>query len=222
MTDPTPTFEQALAELEGVVRDLEEGQLGLDEALTRYERGVALLKLCQGRLREVEQRILLLTSVEADGLPAVQPFQHEATARRLEAPQGESARAERALSGPPAGGSLGLTRIRTHPQRPEAVTVAERATLHRWSLGEAPAVVNGLQAHHPWFSDIAVEPQGKVFAVTTPEQVIELRRWDDLRVCGRVAIPTEGQSGWQALDLSPDGRWLAVAGSYEEVRLLDR
>ena len=147
---------------------------------------------------------------------------HEATARRLEAAQGESARAERVLSGPPTGGSLGLTRIRTHPQRPEAVTVAERATLHRWALGEAPAVVKGLQAHHPWFPDIAVDPQGEAFAVTTPEQAIEWRRWDDLRVCGRVAIPTEGQSGWQALDLSPDGRWLAVAGSYEEVRLLDR
>ena len=41
------TFEQSLAELEQVVRDLEDAQLGLDEALGRYERGVGLIKRCQ-------------------------------------------------------------------------------------------------------------------------------------------------------------------------------
>jgi exodeoxyribonuclease VII small subunit len=74
------TFELALAELEQVVRELEEGQLGLDEALARYERGVALVRQCQGRLREAELRILALVGVEGEE-PITEPFAHEATAR---------------------------------------------------------------------------------------------------------------------------------------------
>ena len=57
---------------------------------------------------------------------------HEAAANCLEATQGESARMERAIAEPPAVRSLGLTRVRTHPVRPEAVTVGSgRAVLHR-------------------------------------------------------------------------------------------
>jgi exodeoxyribonuclease VII small subunit len=78
-----PSFEEALLELERVVRDLEDGELGLDEALARYERGIALLRQCQGQLTQAEQRILLLTGVEPDGQPVVQPFRHEATARAV-------------------------------------------------------------------------------------------------------------------------------------------
>ena len=73
------TFEQALAGLEQIVRDLEESQLGLDEALQRYEQGVRLIKECHARLQQAEQRILLLTGVE-EGNPILQPFKHEATA----------------------------------------------------------------------------------------------------------------------------------------------
>jgi hypothetical protein len=106
--------------------------------------------------------------------------------------------------------------------RPEAITVAEQATLHRWGLGEPSEVMTGVQARHAWFTDLAVDPQGDVFAVTTPEQTIEFRRWDDLRVVAQVACPTEGQYGLSALDLSPDGRWIAVADSYEQVHLIER
>jgi exodeoxyribonuclease VII small subunit len=74
-------FEESLAELERIVRDLEDGQLGLDEALARYEQGIALLKQCHGKLQQAEQRILVLTGLEADGQPILQPFKHEATAR---------------------------------------------------------------------------------------------------------------------------------------------
>jgi exodeoxyribonuclease VII small subunit len=79
-------FEAALAELEQVVRELEDGALGLDETLGRYERGVALIRHCQAQLQAAEQRILLLTRVEADGQPVLQPFRHEATARGLRGP----------------------------------------------------------------------------------------------------------------------------------------
>ena len=43
---PPPKFEAALAELDGVLRDLEDGTTTLEEALARYERGVALVKQC--------------------------------------------------------------------------------------------------------------------------------------------------------------------------------
>jgi exodeoxyribonuclease VII small subunit len=85
MSEPSPSepsFEQSLSELEQVVRDLEDGELGLEEALARYERGVALVRRCQGQLGQAEQRILLLTGVGPDGQPIVQPFRHEATAER--------------------------------------------------------------------------------------------------------------------------------------------
>src|SRR5256885_1647076 len=75
------SFEDSLLDLERLVRDLEDGQLGLDEALARYEQGIALIKQCHGQLRQAEQRILVLTGMEADGQPTLQPFKHEATAR---------------------------------------------------------------------------------------------------------------------------------------------
>ena len=46
------TFEQALAELDRIVRDLEDGQIGLEESLTRYGQGVGLLKRCYAQLRQ--------------------------------------------------------------------------------------------------------------------------------------------------------------------------
>jgi exodeoxyribonuclease VII small subunit len=74
------SFEQALIELERMVRELEDGRLGLDDALARYEEGVGLIKHCYNRLRQAEQRILLLTGVDDDNQPVLQPFKHEATA----------------------------------------------------------------------------------------------------------------------------------------------
>ncbi len=69
-----PTFEQALAEIETMVRELEEGRLGLEEMLARYERGVKLLRHCHGQLQQAERRIELLTGVTAEGDPVVTPL----------------------------------------------------------------------------------------------------------------------------------------------------
>lgn len=79
------SFEDSLSDLERVVRDLEDGQLGLDESLARYEEGVALIRRCQAQLAQAEQRIVMLTGVEADGRALLQPFAHEATASALPA-----------------------------------------------------------------------------------------------------------------------------------------
>jgi len=73
------TFEQSLAELDRIVRELEDGQLGLEDALSRYESGVGLIKRCHAQLQAVEQRILQLTGIDADGKPLTQCFDHSAT-----------------------------------------------------------------------------------------------------------------------------------------------
>jgi exodeoxyribonuclease VII small subunit len=77
--DP-PTFEDSLIDLEHTVRDLEDGRLGLDEALARYEQGVALVRRCYGQLRDAEQRILQLSGTDENNQPILTPFKHEATA----------------------------------------------------------------------------------------------------------------------------------------------
>lgn len=147
----------------------------------------------------------------------------EAVVKRLAVSLGGSARADRILSEAALTRiMLGLTKIRMHPMRPEAIAVAEQATLFRWKLGEPPEVVAGLQSHHAWFPDLAAAPQSDLFAVTTLGQTIELRRWDDLRVEQEVSCPTAGPHGLAALDLSPDGRWIAVADSAEELHLIER
>jgi exodeoxyribonuclease VII small subunit len=51
------SFEQALAELEKIVQDLERGQLDLDAAITAYERGTQLKLHCEGKLREAQLRV---------------------------------------------------------------------------------------------------------------------------------------------------------------------
>ena len=61
MSDPTiKDFEAAIAELEGIVKKLEEGDLALEKSLELYERGVHLLRYCQARLESAEKRIEIL------------------------------------------------------------------------------------------------------------------------------------------------------------------
>lgn len=51
------TFEEAMGELEGVVKRLEAGELTLDESLGAFEKGVALTRECEGKLSEAKGRI---------------------------------------------------------------------------------------------------------------------------------------------------------------------
>ena len=58
MSDPTiKDFEAAIAELETIVKKLEEGDLALEKSLELYERGVQLSRFCHSRLEEAERRI---------------------------------------------------------------------------------------------------------------------------------------------------------------------
>lgn len=68
------TFEQALEQLELIVRKLEEGQLGLSDSLAAYESGIAHLKQCYGALEAAERKIELLAGIDAAGNPITKPF----------------------------------------------------------------------------------------------------------------------------------------------------
>lgn len=72
-------FESALGELEQIVADLEEGRLGLQEAMQRFEKGVGLLRDCYRILEQAEQKIEILTGFDADGNPTSEPFDASAT-----------------------------------------------------------------------------------------------------------------------------------------------
>lgn len=65
-------FEEALAELETIVRRLEEGKGKLDEAIEAYERGTALRRRCETVLREAQAKIEMI-SASGDGTPVVEP-----------------------------------------------------------------------------------------------------------------------------------------------------
>jgi len=52
-----PDFEGSLQKLETIVNKMESGDLSLEEALSRFEEGVALARQCQHALRQAEQRV---------------------------------------------------------------------------------------------------------------------------------------------------------------------
>jgi exodeoxyribonuclease VII small subunit len=81
-----PTFEAGLAELQDLVRVLEEGALGLDESIARFERGVSLLRRCYQALERAEQKIELLTGFDRAGNPVTAPFDATATLDGSNAP----------------------------------------------------------------------------------------------------------------------------------------
>ena len=65
-----PTFEQALEELETLVRNMESGELTLDQSIAAYRRGAELARLCQARLAQAE---LEIKQLEGDLLKPLDP-----------------------------------------------------------------------------------------------------------------------------------------------------
>lgn len=57
---PPASYEDALAELDGLVASMEAGQLPLDRMLESYRRGTELLAFCRARLEAVEQQVKVL------------------------------------------------------------------------------------------------------------------------------------------------------------------
>ena len=66
------SFEQALAELESIVQQLESGEVELEKSIAIYERGAALRAHCEGKLKNAELKVERIVRGE-DGEPAVEP-----------------------------------------------------------------------------------------------------------------------------------------------------
>jgi exodeoxyribonuclease VII small subunit len=57
-------FEQSISELEHIVKQLEKGELTLDDSLQQFEKGINLARTCQKVLHQAEQKIELLTKAQ--------------------------------------------------------------------------------------------------------------------------------------------------------------
>jgi exodeoxyribonuclease VII small subunit len=66
--DPAaPKFEDAMADLERIVGEMEAGELPLEKLLERYEQGMGLVQVCAGKLSEAERKVEVLTKTTGRG-----------------------------------------------------------------------------------------------------------------------------------------------------------
>ena len=56
------SLETNLKELESIVSKMEQGDMAIEDSIKSYEKGMLLLKLCQDSLKEIEQKVLVLSS----------------------------------------------------------------------------------------------------------------------------------------------------------------
>ena len=75
---PTASFEESLNELQGIVSELEDGVLGLETSLARFERGIGLLRVCYSILESAEAKVEILTRFQGDQ-PITALFENSAT-----------------------------------------------------------------------------------------------------------------------------------------------
>ena len=71
------TFEQALAELEGIVSKLESGDASLDEAISAYSRGIELKNQCQQRLEAARLQVEKIQFPSDGSGPSIEPFDND-------------------------------------------------------------------------------------------------------------------------------------------------
>lgn len=67
------SFEDALGELEGIVKTLETGQAKLEDSIAQYERGITLKNHCEKKLKEAQAKIEKIT-IAGDGSLGTQPL----------------------------------------------------------------------------------------------------------------------------------------------------
>lgn len=70
------SFEDALAQLENIVRELEAGRIKLDDAVAAYEKAVKLKKFCEDRLKSAQLKIEKI-EIGKDGETKIVPFEGE-------------------------------------------------------------------------------------------------------------------------------------------------
>jgi len=66
------SFEEAYRQLEALVGSLESGQCELEDSLERYEKGIALLRICRQKLAGVSRRVELLKGIDEQGEPVLE------------------------------------------------------------------------------------------------------------------------------------------------------
>ena len=71
------SFEEAMAELEQIVQRLEQGRTPLEEAIAAYERGAALKRHCEDKLRLAQEKVEKI-ALDRAGIPAAEPLDPEA------------------------------------------------------------------------------------------------------------------------------------------------
>lgn len=79
MTEPKtqkPGFEESLARLEAVVKEMESGKLSLDQMIAHFEEGSVLVKQCGAKLNEVEKKIETL--IQKGEQIVTEPFERDA------------------------------------------------------------------------------------------------------------------------------------------------
>lgn len=69
-----PDFEASLEQLQRIVKNLESGEMSLEDSLKNFEEGVRLTRACQEYLSKAEQRIQVLTQGTGEGAPQLEPF----------------------------------------------------------------------------------------------------------------------------------------------------
>ena len=69
------SFEEAMAELEQVVGQLERGDVALDASITLYERGAALKARCEEKLKEAEEKVAAITLDETGAAKGTTPVE---------------------------------------------------------------------------------------------------------------------------------------------------
>lgn len=74
MSKKSPTFEEALQQLESITQEIEQGKIGLEDSISKYEEGMKLVQYCRSVLERAEQKIEQLQRA-ADGSLKVTPFE---------------------------------------------------------------------------------------------------------------------------------------------------
>jgi WD40 repeat protein len=149
-------------------------------------------------------------------------YGRKATAELLRSSSGKTPQTSSA--GPPSR----LHRVRTHPDRPIALTAGDHCFLSLWSLkGKEASIEHSVSIAVDHIVDLSVIDDGRIVAVAgTGSDAIELRRIVDLSLVDRISIAGVNRNwlaqGICAFAASPNGRFFAVADSNEQVILYDR
>ncbi len=72
-------FEKAMARLEEIVVSIEQGEIGLEDSIKRFEEGMSLIRQCRTVLADAEMKIQHLQASGAEGIESVEPSENAGT-----------------------------------------------------------------------------------------------------------------------------------------------